>query len=165
MTEQAARCVLKLNTPVLNTLFPEGTEARVQLQQAVLAEVSRSYVKESLTQEIKAHLHTLTQEVKSATDVKGVIRQYFETSPGWNSVTKLKPDTALTAAIASAVEKALSDQFYTQLEERVAKGVAEYTEKLDARVDFAVKQRIEQLTVKAINERVTAAVDAARAAL
>ena len=165
MTEQAAKCVLKLNTPVLNVLFPEGTEARVQLQQAVLAEVSRTFVKNSLSADVQAYLRTLSNEVSQEIDVKSVVQKYFETSAAWNSTTKLKPGTGLVKAIATAAENALSDQFYQTLNDRIEAQVKEYTDRLDSRVEYAVKQRIDRLTTDAINARVNAAVDAARAAL
>lgn len=163
--EQPAKCVLKLNMNVLSALFPEGTEARVELQQAVLAEVSRTYVKQALSADVQNYLRTLTQEVKQSTDVKGVVAKYFETSAAWNSVTKLKPGTDLTKAITTAAENALSDQFYQQLNDRVEALVKEYTDRLDSRVEHAVKQRIDRLTTDAIQKRVDAAVNAARAAM
>lgn len=163
--EQPARCVLKLNMNVLNALFPEGTEARVELQQAVLAEVSRTFVKNSLSAEVQTYLRTLTQEVNQAINVKSVVAQYFETSAAWNATTKLKPGTDLVKAIANAAETALSDKFYQLLNERVEAQVKEYTDRLESRVEYAVKQRIDQLTVSAIQARVAAAVEAARATL
>lgn len=163
--EQPAKCVLKLNMNVLSALFPEGTEARVELQQAVLAEVSRTYVKQALSADVQNYLRTLTQEIKQSTDVKGVVAKYFDTSAAWNSVTKLKPGTDLTKAITTAVENGLSDQFYQALSDKVEAVAKEYEDKLEARVEYAVKQRIDRLTTDAIQKRVDAAVNAARAAM
>lgn len=165
MTEQAARCVLKLNTPVLNALFPEGSEARVELVNAALTEVTNTYLKTALTQHVQDHLRTLTHEVKQATDVGAIVKQYFENSSLWNAVTTLKPHTKLTDAIAREVESALGSKFITMVEEEVERRVATYTANLDKRVDYAVTQRLDKLTNEAIQKRVDAAVSAARAAL
>lgn len=103
---QAPRVILKLNTSVLNALFPEASEARVQLQQAVLAELTRA-------------------------TIKGAIEQ----------------------------------QFFNALENAAEARVQLYIDQLESKVEYAVKQRIDRLTSDAINARVTAAVDAARATL
>jgi hypothetical protein len=163
--EQAAKCVLKLNTPVLNALFPEGTEARVELVNAALTEVTNTYVKTALTQHVQDHLRTLTQEVKQATNVKAIVEKYFADSGLWNSVTKLQPGTKLVEALARAAENALSDKFYQMLSDKVEAVAKEYEDKLDARVEYAIKQRIDRLTTDAIQKRVDAAVNAARAAM
>ena len=165
MNEQAARCVLKLNTPVLNTLFPEGTEARVQLQQAVLEEAAKSFVKTSLSNHVSEFLSSLVTKVKNEADIGGVIARYFQTSGGWNSVASLKPDTQLTKALSAAVEKAFDDKFYELLEQRVEAKVADYVNRLESRVDYAVNQRLDRLTNEAIQKRVEVAVNAARMAL
>lgn len=163
--DQAAKCVLKLNTPVLNILFPEGTEARVQLQQAVLEEVSRVYVKTALSTHVQEFLRTLTQQVKNEADIGAIVATYFQTSGGWNSVASLKPDTQLTKALTTAIEKAFDDKFYALVEQRVADKVFAYEKTLDSKVGYAVDKRVEQLTNQAIQKRVDAALSAARMAL
>lgn len=165
MTEQAAKCVLKLNTPVLNALFPEGTEARVQLINAALTEVTNTYVKTALSQHVMDHLRTLTQEVKQATDITAIVKQYFDYSGLWNATTKLKVGTKFTDAIARAVESAFEDRLMSLITERVEARVANYEDTLEYKVDQAVKQRVERLTTDAIQKRVDAAVNAARAAM
>jgi uncharacterized membrane protein YheB (UPF0754 family) len=165
MTEQAARCVLKLNTPVLNALFPEGSEARVELISAALTEVTNTYVKSALSEHVQDYLKTLATKVKNESDIGGIVAKYFQTSGGWNSVASLKPDTQLTKALTAAIEKAFDAKFYALLEERIEAKVKDYTDKLDSRVEYAVKQRIDRLTTDAIQARVNAAVEAARAAL
>lgn len=164
MTEQAAKCVLKLNTPVLNALFPEGTEARVQLINAALTEVTNTYVKTALSQHVMDHLRTLTQEVKQATDITAIVKQYFDNG-AWSSVAKLKAGTKLTDAIARAVESAFEDRLMSLINERVEARVANYESTLEYKVEQAVKQRVERLTTDAIQKRVDAAVNAARAAM
>lgn len=165
MNEQAARCVLKLNTPVMNVLFPEGTEARVQLQQAVLEEVAKTYVKTALSSHVHDFLSTLTQKVKNEADIGAIVTKYFQTSGGWNSVASLRPDTQLTKALTTAIENAFDNKFYELLEQRVAEKVAQYERTLDGKVGYAVDKRVEQLTNQAIQKRVDAALNAARSAL
>lgn len=166
MTEQAAKCVLKLNTPVLNALFPEGTEARVQLVNAALTEVTNSYVKTALSQHVQDHLRLLTQDVKKATDVTAIVKKYFDDGNGlWNSVVTPKAGTKLTDAIARAIESAFESRLMALVNERVEARVANYEATLEFKVDNAIKQRVDRLTADAIQKRVDAAVNAARAAM
>jgi hypothetical protein len=51
------------------------------------------------------------------------------------------------------------------LSDKVEAVAKEYEDKLDARVEYAIKQRIDRLTTDAIQKRVDAAVNAARAAM
>lgn len=162
--DQAARCVLKLNTPVLNALFPEGSEARVDLVAAALHEAARKHIGTGLTVEIKAHLDNLAKEIKAELNLDAIINSYF-TGGGWSKPITLTPDTKLTVAIATAIEKAFTEKFYATMEEQIERRVKEYTDNLESRVEYAVKQRVEQLTAKAIQTRVDAAVAAAREAL
>jgi hypothetical protein len=163
--EQSAKCVLKLNTPVLNALFPEGTEARVELVNAALTEVASTYVKSALSAPVQDYLRGLTNELNKKNNVDEVVKKYFENNGGWNSVTTLKPGTKLVDALSTAVQNAFIGKFHTLLEEQIELRVKEYTDKLDSRVEYAVKQRIDRLTTDAIQARVDAAVNAARAAL
>ncbi|MND95510.1 hypothetical protein D3C80_877660 [compost metagenome] len=114
---------------------------------------------------ISEFLQNLVNKVKEEADIGGVIARYFKTSGGWNSVASLRPDTKLTAALSSAVEKAFDDKFYALLEEKVSEKVANYERTLESKIAYAVDKRVEGITINAIQKRVEAAVNAARMAL
>lgn len=163
---QAPRVILKLNTSVLNALFPEASEARVQLQQAVLAELTRATIKGAITGDLAEFLKRFTDEVNKGIDKKGIVESFFTSSGSyWNRTIDLKPDTAITKALTQAATSAIEQQFFNALENAAEARVQLYIDQLESKVEYAVKQRIDRLTSDAINARVTAAVDAARATL
>lgn len=159
-----ARMTLKLNTPVLSALFPEGTEARVQLQQAVIAEFARQTARQALSDEAKDYLHQLSKEVANHFTLEQLVKQYFS-GGSWNNPLKVSEGGSLYKAIAELVKTSFDQRFYELAQSAAEKATAEYLDRLDARVKYAVKQRVELLTTNAINARVTAAVEAARQAL
>ncbi|MNP64873.1 hypothetical protein D3C76_1604080 [compost metagenome] len=114
---------------------------------------------------ISEFLKNLVAKVKEEADIGGIIAAYFKTSGGWNSVASLRPDTKLTAALSSAVEKAFDDKFYALVEAKVAEKVVIYERTLESKIDLAVRQRVDRLTNEAIQKRVDSAVEAARRTL
>lgn len=163
---QAPRVILKLNTSVLNALFPEASEARVQLQQAVLAELTRATIKGAITGDLAEFLKRFTDEVNRGINKLAIVESFFTSSGSyWNRTIDIKPDTALTQVLTRAATNAIEQKFIDTLEAAVEARVQLYVEQLESKVEYAVKQRVDRLTSDAINARVTAAVDAARATL
>lgn len=159
-----ARMTLKLNTPVLAALFPEGTEARVQLQQAVVAEFAKQTARQALNDEAKAYLAELSKQVANHFTLEQLTKEYFS-RVHWNNPLSVSEGGQLYKAIAELVEKMFDQRFYDLAQKAAEKATEGYLAKLESQVEYAVKTRVERLTTEAINKRVDAAVAAARQAL
>lgn len=79
---------LKLDTNALESLFPAGSEARVNLQKAVIANFIRAHVKPSF---VTAEVEKLVKEAQTEA-VKQVLAE-MGLRPHWNGTTTLS-DTA-----------------------------------------------------------------------
>lgn len=160
-----ARMVLKLNTPVLNALFPEGTPARIELQQAVVAEFAQVVARQSLNEEAKAYLGELSKTVANITTLEAVVKQYFETKSTWNAPLSITDGGKLAVCIADHVNRSFDVRFYELIEKAVAAAVEKYTSKLESSVQYAVDAAVKKITVDTINKKVSEAVAAARRVL
>jgi len=64
----STNAVIALTPEALNVLFPEGSQARVELQRAALAMAAKQFVKHALGDEAKAFLRQVVQEENNATN-------------------------------------------------------------------------------------------------
>lgn len=63
----STNAVIALTPEALNVLFPEGSQARVELQRAALAMAAKQFVKHALGDEAKAFLRQVVQEENNTT--------------------------------------------------------------------------------------------------
>lgn len=75
----STNAVIALTPEALNVLFPEGSEARVELQRAALAMAARQFVKHALGDEAKAFLRGVVAEENRASmqAVNDELRAHF----------------------------------------------------------------------------------------
>ncbi len=156
-----ARLVLKLNTPVLNALFPEGTAARVELQQAVVAEFARTVARQSMNDEAIAYLTQLGKDVASAANLEALVNQHFERSGVWNQPMKIRGHSEIIKTLATAAQTSYEDHLHDLIAEAATKACSAYEEKLEASVKYAVDKRVRSITAEMIQAKVNEAVKAA----
>lgn len=141
---------IKLDTNAMNALFPEGTEARVNLQKAVIANFAKTNLKPSqvvqkeVMAEIDKEAKKITEEVLRELQVKGPIR-------GWTDTWILKPE--FEANIRKVIKEKIDQMIHSAVcaaEENVAR---------------IVKSRIDDEVVRQIRIGVSAKMDALKESL
>lgn len=172
---------LKLDTPAVNALFA-GQEARVELQQAVVAEICRrlfdKYVINDVTALIgsifAAHKDELVRAIRDDQAFRKSIEEKFTaeiakiSKDAWGKSTtvKVKPEVAaevdkiVQASVNAALKERglLADQLINQA---IDGAVNRLTERALNRIDHAVTTRVEKNVNEEIERRVRAALSKA----
>ena len=170
---------LKLDTAAVNALFA-GQEARIELQQAVVAESCRrlvdKYVASDITKLVdgifSAHKTQLVEAVRDDTAFRQILEQRFMVAIGeiksgtFNKTVKLKPEFSaeVDKIVQSAVTKMLQDKgvLAEQLIEASINGaVARLTERALPRIDAEVTKRFDKNVNEEIERRVRGALNKA----
>lgn len=154
-----SRMVLKLNTQTLNALFPEGTEARVQLQQAVVAEFAKKTARNSLDDAATTYLNALSKQVANKDALEGLVKSLFEReSHPWNrGKLRVKEGGDLATAISDAIKEGLDSKFRELIKQTVAEQIDDWKSKIGPSVEYAVRTNVEHITKAMIKEKVDAA--------
>ena len=152
---------LRLNMQVLSELFPEGSQARVDLTAAILNQAAKKYVKGTLTQDIREYLELITSNVSNSlsSDINRLIREHFEAKGGyWERLNyHVGPNGKVNEAISFAVKRAFDDIIATAVLEQVSDAITNYRDKVKERVDYEVRQRMDQITRAEVSKRVSEA--------
>lgn len=132
---------IKLDTPSMNALFPEGSEARVELQKAVLANFCASALKPSW---LGAAVISAV-ELAKAEAIKTVLREMGALSGYGSTLTipdalRLKFKEEAKAAVESSVAPLIKE------------AVLERTQKISDGVAFEVGRKVNTYMEEAINE-------------
>jgi hypothetical protein len=141
--------VIKLDTPAMNVLFPEGSTARVELQSAVLAEIvsknlKPAWVGEAVTSQIKAAQTAAVAEV---------MREMGFSSHGYQKSNLVLPDSLrlkfkeeAREAVASAVAPLIREAVIERSADIAAGSRFDITRmvesKLDAEINAQVKAKV-----------------------
>lgn len=138
---------LKLDTGAMQALFPEGSEARVELQRAVVANFISQHIKPSL---IGAQVESMVKAAKEAAVKEALVDLGVTTS--WGGGTQLsdsfkaklkeQASDSLRANIGTAVEQATTAVIAT-LGERIKNSVEMKT---DDEIRRALRLRVEMIT-------------------
>lgn len=137
---------LKLNTEAVALLFPEGSTARVDLQNAVVAEFLRKHIKpQILADGLKSQIDTKVAEAR-----KDALRQLGVLN-GWGGVDLSSEMTrkvreAVAVQVNAAMEKAIeeyasSPEAQRRFQERLDRVIEHrFTKALDTLVDARLKE-------------------------
>jgi 23S rRNA U2552 (ribose-2'-O)-methylase RlmE/FtsJ len=138
---------LRLDGPALAALFPEGTEARIELQKAVVAEFVRKHMTAAVPEDVKKLV--VEQRAKAVQDV---LREFGGISTFGVQLTPIFKD-----AVRNEVRKAVHE-FVTQ---QLQASLAETTKDLLSETDTYVRKHVEIKTDEAIDKAVRARFDSA----
>lgn len=133
---------LKLDIHALNALFPEGTEARLKLQQCVLEEFSRRQIKalESTIRNQATAIHnSASQKVEEMFKEAGWTKSYGN----WKMPQSLKDELADTAKNLVTTES--SAQMREAANNAAADALARMDSTLQARLERLVDERVKGL--------------------
>lgn len=108
----------KLDTHAVETLFPEGTEARVKLQQAVIEEFTRRHIKSMINGVVDdPYLTRVVEEAKTK-----LLSDYFiaDKESGWNKNYKMMLTPKHKDAIQFDISRMVNDQVQEALKAEMA---------------------------------------------
>lgn len=128
-----------LNPEAVNALFPEGSEARVELQRSVLSQLAKQYIKQpDLTAEISKHIEAARKGVvEEALKALGIVKGH-----GWNAGYRLEEQVA--SQIRTEARSAVSTEVFA--------GVKLFME------ETSMNERINRVVEERVNIQVKAAV-------
>jgi hypothetical protein len=152
--------ILRLNTSALNALFPEGTEARVQLQSAVLAEAAGKFVKGQLTEQVTGALKAHVDEATKKIDAEGIMESLFERK-GWQKVLEVREGGGLAVAIKAKVEQVFKDHVETRMVELIEERLTKWQDGMEPSIQKMVDYKVQTITRDTLNAKVNEAFAAA----
>lgn len=110
---------LKLDTAAVNALFPEGTQARVNLQQAVINNITSSILDKRANKDVQEQIRIAAEEhgMKSSLPVlvQTELRKYL-TERGWNN-TSVRLQNTRAQEVRSLVEAEVRGITHTLFED------------------------------------------------
>jgi hypothetical protein len=157
---------IQLDTTAMNNLFPEGSEARVELRQAVLQNVANSFLKSTTNPEIQSMKLIIQRQVNEAVAEKCKDIAKYENYK-WN----INPDTLLSlrteaakivkssiCVIAEEYEKNLNNQV-DAINIRISDYIESKMPNIERKIDLAVVAIFETKIKESITKRVTDALN------
>lgn len=143
--EDQNKIVLRLNTDVVASLFPEGSQARVDLQQAVIAKV----IERVVTKEIRHIDWNLEAQVKNVIAVK---LQEMGVTSKWagSSSTALSPE--LTNRLRNRAEEEVNLRINEGIRLAVNQAVASLQPRIDKLLEGELTDAIRDLARKALKD-------------
>lgn len=133
---------IRLDTNAMNALFPEGSQARVELQQCVIAEFTRKHLKPST---IGSDIHRLILAAKQEA-IKGALEELgCKVGPITGSVT-------LSAKLTQEIRKTASDS----VRSLTLDAVTEIKPTIQDHANRAVNAILEREIIEAIRKRIEA---------
>jgi hypothetical protein len=165
MSNPNDKVIIRLNADAMNQLFPEGTQARIDLQSAVLNEVSTRFVKGQMTEEIEQHLSLLVAHTAKAVDTEALVKRAFAKKPGWNSQLEVATGSGLALAIGSMVASEFENKLNKMADEAVEKYLPQAMQGIESKVQRVIDSKINEATRELIQKKVNDAVAAAAAVL
>jgi len=158
---------LKLDTMALNALFPEGTEARVALQQAVINNITTNIldkrINKDITQQIQLAAEAFGVNTSMQEQIQTQLKTYL-TARSWNKPVKIQDSRS--SEVKSLVESEV--RTYThELFENIIKTCTEEAKKqfevgMERKIKYALSQA-ESHFASRLNENFKGVLDAALA--
>ncbi|WPJ56286.1 hypothetical protein RCIP0102_00176 [Klebsiella phage RCIP0102] len=142
---------IKLDTYAVRQLFPEGTEARAQLQQSVINNIvkemvlknSENKIKEAVASEVATSAVTIPNVRR---EVKSQVEKMFHTR-GWNDMSATEE---LSHKMRLAADAAANEAINTMIREMIDSAIASAETRIKRHLD-AANDRIQQIMISAIN--------------
>ncbi|UYD57602.1 hypothetical protein OFDDKENP_00226 [Aeromonas phage B614] len=100
---------IQLDTKALEALFPEGSDARVELQNAVIANFAKKMQEKHLSEVTKNQIHTAVRDAGVNMDSYSIVRDMLNktiTNNGWDaSKAQLKTNASLANAVRNFAQQ------------------------------------------------------------
>lgn len=158
---------LKLDTAAVEKLFPEGTELRVNLQQAVVNNIAKRALERQVSHDIDNAIRRHVQQECGMFDLTNLVSKELEKhleKSGWRD---FKVSDNANHIVRNAVEQKVhqvSDEVFNRV---INKALEEATERakesIDRKIAYALNN-LDDIIAKHLNAKFSAIVDAAIAA-
>lgn len=158
---------LKLDTAAVEKLFPEGTELRVNLQQAVVNNIAKRILDRDISVRLETLIRThVTHEcgmMDLNTLVKNALDAHLEKS-GWHD-HRLKDSTTsqIRELVKKKVQQLADSEMQKIINDTLSRSTNTMKDTLDRHIDNAL-QDVEKHIAARLNQKFAAVVDAAIAA-
>lgn len=140
INEMGKEMKLQLDTKAMEALFPEGSEARVELQRAVIANFAKrvkiDHIDMQIRQEIVRETLGLTNPSELAVRMNHALKAEFDNLNSWGARTSLKDNSGIATAMRDYVSR-LQSQLMCDLRK-------EHETMMKATIDFRVGTLVEQ---------------------
>lgn len=154
---------MQLDTKALEALFPEGSEARVELQNAVIANFAKKMHDKHVSEDVKNEIYRAIQLAGVNFDSQSICRDILNktiTNIGWSTAdAKLKTNTTLANSIRAyasqqdlilsqsmdAYARELVEKYLTAREEAGKRFIEQYVGMAEASLAKAKAQAINEI--------------------
>lgn len=159
---------LKLDTAAVEKLFPEGTELRVDLQQAVVNNIAKRALERQVSHSIDNAIRQHVQHECGMYDLSDMVKTELEKNiqnNGWNQPDTVKDYAAnkIRAAVTRHVENLATTEFNKLIDDVLDKATERVKASIDRKIAAALLD-IDKHVADRLNQGFTAVVDAAIAA-
>lgn len=157
---------LKLDTAAVNALFPEGTEARIGLQQAVINNIVTNILEKRIDAEVIKQIDAAVASVGMSSSIQSLVQTelngYLQ-KRGWNQREGDLTEVS-KAAVKKAVEQEVKNLSYLAFDEVIKectdRAKTDFADGMKRKIDYAL-QNSESHFAARLNERFKEVLDAA----
>lgn len=158
---------LKLDTAAVNALFPEGTEARVALQQAVINNITSNILDKRINEDIREQVRNAAAAMgvndNLQTKVQTEMRRYL-VEKGWN--TRGKIQTSRLEEVKAIINQEVQDTTYQIFEDLIKKCTEEaktkFADGMERKINYALSNAESHFSSR-LNEKFKGILDLALA--
>ncbi|UYL85020.1 hypothetical protein pEaSNUABM55_00247 [Erwinia phage pEa_SNUABM_55] len=135
---------LKMDTAALNALFPEGTEARVALQQAVINNITKNLLSKHLNQDIKDQVAEAAKALGLQYNFQELVQKELGTyldRRGWASTYPLQESRKeeLAKSIRQQVSTVASSEFHALSKKITGEAVENFNNGVERKIAYALE--------------------------
>lgn len=159
---------LKLDTAAVNALFPEGTQARVDLQQAVINNIVTGILSKRIDEVLVKQIHTAVLDMGLETSLRQLVQtelnSYLE-KRSWNSrgdVLNNVSKANVKAAVEQEVKNLSSSVFEDIIKECTDKAKETFSDGMKRKIDYALENSQAHFAAR-LNDKFKDVLDAALA--
>lgn len=155
---------IKLDTAAVESLFPEGEQARVDLQQAVINNIVKRIIERTVSKSARDEITTTVKVECGMTNYSDLVKKElmtYLTSNGWGTFTTSEVTTQkIREAVKSKVKDIADDYITTVIKDTLDKAMENIYKSVDYRVGVALSQ-VEDVIAKRLNSSFNAILDKA----
>lgn len=144
---------LKFDTDSLRKLFPEGSQACLDLQAAVIKNVVDHAISKKLGDEISAEIHRQVNTAMGSLNIAEIVKKQFEdvVEKRWGSHNVFDANIAGIRKLKEVIEKAVEKESKDVVQNILDRATIEAVDKLVSNQDAYVQNTINTIEARATN--------------
>lgn len=147
---------LKLDTAAVNALFPEGTQARVDLQQAVINNITKNLLSKHIDQDIKDKVVEAAKELGLQYNFQELVQKELGTyldRRGWASTYPIQESrkAELAKSIRQQVSTVASSEFNALSKQITDEAVENFNNGVGRKISYAL-ENVQGLAAARLNK-------------